>query len=152
MDDDSQKFMVHRAVMSSLRLDRGDVADVAMIGKHMAAVVNEAGRRDGDELDRLAQLVDSPAATIRRLRKTPTGCRWIREQFLMLKTRLEDHRSLLDSQRRRLCHLLGRRIEDFLAMISRSFPGWSQWSAPSSVARKSTFPRWPASSAGSPRA
>ena len=26
-EDDSQKFLVHRAVMSSLRLDRGDVAD-----------------------------------------------------------------------------------------------------------------------------
>ena len=114
-DDDSQRFMVHRAVMSSLRLDRGDVADVAMIGEHRDAVVNEADLRAGDDLDRLiAQLADSPAATIRRLRMTPTGCAWIREQLLMLKIRLRSHRSLLDSQRRRLCNLLGRRIEDFL--------------------------------------
>ena len=114
-DDDSEKFFVHRAVMSSLRLDRGDVVDVAMIGEHRDAVVNEADLRAGDELDRLiAQLADSPAATIRRLRKTPIGCLWIREQLLIIQTRLEKHRSLLDSQRRRLCHLLGRRIEDFL--------------------------------------
>ena len=114
-DGDSQGFMVHRAVMSSLRLDRGDVADAAMIGEHMDAVVNEAELRAGDELDRLvAQLADAPAAIIRRLRMTPTGCAWMRKQFLMLKIRLRRHRSLLDSQRRLLCNLLGRRIEDFL--------------------------------------
>jgi hypothetical protein len=114
-DDDSQRFLVHRAVMSSLRLDRGDVADVAMVGEHRDAVIQEADLRAGDALDRLvAQLADSPAATIRRLRNSPSGCAWIHEQLLMLKTRLENHQSLLDSQRRRLCNLLGRRIEDFL--------------------------------------
>ena len=86
-----------------------------MVGEHMDAVIHEADLRAGDELDRLVgQLADTPAAIIRRLRMTPTGCTWIRQQLLMLKIRLRKHRSLLDSQRRLLCNLLGRRIEDFL--------------------------------------
>jgi hypothetical protein len=115
VEGDSQGFMVHRAVMSSLRLDRSDVADAAMIDEHKDAVVNEADLRAEDHLDRLIeQLAESPAATIRRLRMTPIGCAWLREQFLMLKMRLRSHQSLLDSQRRRLCNLLGRRLEDYL--------------------------------------
>jgi hypothetical protein len=115
VEGDSQGFMVHRAVMSSLRLDRSDVADAAMIDEHKDAVVNEADLRAGDDLDRLiGQLADSPAATIRRLRMTPIGCAWLREQFLLFKIRLRSHRSLLDSQRCRLCNLLGRRLEDYL--------------------------------------
>ncbi len=75
MEGDSQGFVAHRAVMSSLRLDRADVADAAMIGEHRDAVVNEVELRAGDELDGLiAQLADSPAATIRRMRQRPGGC------------------------------------------------------------------------------
>jgi hypothetical protein len=110
---ESQQYLVHRAVMASLKQDRGDCVEGAVTSKLADSVVEGADARAAGELDRLiALLASEPGAAVRQLRKLPRGCLWIREQLLIFKMRLEKHCGLLYSQRLLSIRLLGKTMHD----------------------------------------
>ena len=120
---DLERRLVARAVRSSWLLERAEAIDEARVLKNMRAAATKAEDRAAAEVAELtAQLAASPAATIRRLRSTPAGCFWIREQLTGLSDYLDRSLQFLDSQRELACFLVGRRIQDVLRDDTRVTP------------------------------
>ena len=108
-----QQLLVKRAAIAYQKLERGDRVEEALAAKLRDSAAVEGIEGDGIDLDKLTeQLASDPAETMRQLRKTPTGCRWIREQWLFFQTRLETQPGLMPSQRQLSIFLLGKRMED----------------------------------------
>jgi hypothetical protein len=119
----AQRFLVQRAVDLSVKIERGDVVEEALA---LELILEAQNMADGglEEVEKLAaELPETRAAALCKLRKTSAGCLWQLEKWRVLRQRLETHKRFCLTERTLVLQLQGKRPVDAL----RSDPVAVKW-------------------------
>jgi hypothetical protein len=114
-----------RAVHAFWRLERADLSEDAAAEQAMLAIDKEREEREAEEVRQLEAQLDSdddPQGVVRKLKRTPGGCRLLIREFCYLDDSILKYDMLFWSRRERLFHLLGKRLRDLVTFVA-TLPG-----------------------------
>jgi len=115
VDNEGEWFFALRAVYAGWRLERADRSEDAAAERQMIEIEKQVADARASEALALVRELDSdddPAGVIRKLQRSPEGCRALLNEWTCLQTRSDTYDVLFWSQRERLFHLLGKRLRD----------------------------------------
>jgi len=110
-----EESVAARVVHTFWRLERADFSEDAAAERVMLAIDRELEERDAEEVRQLEAQIDSPEdpqGVVRKLKRSPAGCRLLIQELRGLHDRMTTYKTLFWSQRTRLFHVLGKREED----------------------------------------
>ena len=121
-----EHFVAVQAVHLGWRIERSRRSDDAAAERRMTAVKKTEKDRRAEEARLLGLELDSdddPEGVIRKLHRTPEGCRLLLNEWRSLQTSCDQYGFLFWGRRERLFHLLGKRLRD-LFTDDELITGW----------------------------
>jgi hypothetical protein len=115
-----------QAVHMEWRMERANRSEDAAAERQMIEITKQVEDAQESETLLLLEELDSdldPAGVLRKLHRTPAGCRALLNEWTCLQTRSNTYQTLFWSQRERLFHMLGKRLRD----LFRDDPVITRW-------------------------